>query len=264
MDRPDRPGVRLRFAPELRFFLPARTRAAEIRMDHDPTATLGHVVQSTGVPLTEVGRLLADGRCVGADHRPAPGTTADVTTITRPQRPPFSPPRFLLDVHLGALARRLRLVGVDTAYSNDLDDDTLVAMANRQHRVLLTQDRRLLHRRALAAGAFVHGQHPDDQLHDVLDRFVPPLAPWSRCSACNGPLIPAFKADVDHLLEPGTRRTYDTFSRCRDCGRVYWPGAHHTRLAAIVETARRVVAAAAEQADGPAGRVPSGWRTSET
>ncbi|MFD0775230.1 Mut7-C RNAse domain-containing protein [Streptomonospora algeriensis] len=244
MDRPDRPDVHLRFSPDLRLFLSARTRGAELRVDHDSTATLGHMVQSAGVPLTEVGTLLAGGRSVGSDHRPAPGETADVLPITRPQRLPFSPPRFLLDVHLGALARRLRLMGVDTAYSNDLDDGTLVAMANEQRRALLTQDRRLLHRRALEAGAFVHGRYPDEQMCDVLDRFAPPLAPWSRCGACNGLLVPTAKENVDHLLEPGTRRTQNAFTRCRGCGRVYWPGAHHPRLAAIVETAERVVAAA--------------------
>ncbi|MUL41719.1 hypothetical protein FZ103_11130 [Streptomonospora sp. PA3] len=172
------------------------------------------------------------------------GAARPVAGISRPQPLPFAPPRFLLDVHLGALARRLRLVGVDTAYSNDLDDDTLVAMANEQRRALLTQDRRLLHRRALEAGAFVHGQDPDEQLRDVLDRFAPPLAPWSRCTACNGRLAPVAKEAVDHLLEPGTRATYDVFARCRACGRVYWPGAHHTRLAEIVRTAQTVVAAA--------------------
>ncbi|GAA1753573.1 Mut7-C RNAse domain-containing protein [Streptomonospora arabica] len=244
MARDDRPQVLVRFADGLRFLLPSRHRSAEVRVDRDPTATLGHLVQSTGVPLTEVGGLLADGCPVGPGHRPGPGQTADVLPVERPQRLPASPPRFLLDVHLGALARRLRLVGVDTAYGNDLDDDTLVAMANRQRRALLTQDRRLLHRRALEAAAFVRGHGPDDQLRDVLDRFAPPLAPWSRCTACNGPLVPATKEAVEHLLEPGTRRTYADFARCRECGRVYWPGAHHARLAAIVETAREAVAGA--------------------
>ncbi|QBI56309.1 hypothetical protein EKD16_22780 [Streptomonospora litoralis] len=234
----------LRFAEELRFLLSPRNRDPEVEVVHDPTATLGHLVQSAGVPLTEVGGLLAAGREIGRDSRSEPGLTVDVLGITRPQRLPFDPPRFLLDVHLGALARRLRLVGVDAAYDNDRDDDTLIAMANEQRRALLTQDRRLLHRRALDAGAFVRGRKPDDRMRDVLDRFAPPLAPWSRCTACNGLLLPAAKEAVSHLLEPGTRATYSTFARCRECGRVYWPGAHHVRLESIVETARAVVAAA--------------------
>jgi uncharacterized protein len=105
--------------------------------------------------------------------------------------------------------------------------------------VLLTQDRGLLRRRALWLGAYVRGARPDDQLRDVLDRFKPPLAPWTRCPACNGPLSPVAKAAVAPMLPPGTRRTYQTFSRCRTCGQVYWHGAHCKRLEQIIDSAVR-------------------------
>ena len=157
-------------------------------------------------------------------------------------------PRFVLDVHLGTLARRLRLVGVDTAYTNDADDDELIEQANASRRVLLTQDRGLLRRRALWLGAYVRGAIPDNQLRDVLDRFAPPLAPWTRCTACNGALAPASKADVGPLLPPGTRRTYQAFARCRACGHVYWRGAHSRQLQQVVDAALGTVAAARSRA----------------
>ena len=50
----------------------------------------------------------------------------------------------------------------------------------------------------------------------MLDRFRPRLAPWTRCPACNGLLAPVAKAAVAPVLPPGTRRTYQTFSRCRN------------------------------------------------
>jgi uncharacterized protein with PIN domain len=155
--------------------------------------------------------------------------------VARPQR--LADPRFVLDVHLGTLARRMRLLGIDTAYRNDATDTDLVAKANTERRVLLTQDRGLLRRRALLAGAYVRGARPDDQLADVLERFDPPLAPWSRCPTCNGRLRPVPKREVQHLLEPGTRRTYAEFSRCQACGRPYWRGAHAQRLNAIITMA---------------------------
>jgi len=105
--------------------------------------------------------------------------------------------------------------------------------------VLLTQDRGLLRRRRLWLGAYVRGARPDDQLADALDRFRPALAPWTRCTACNGLLSPASKSDVEPLLLPGTRRTYQDFSRCGGCGRVYWRGAHSQQLQLIVESAVR-------------------------
>ncbi len=227
------------FAGELLMFLAPRDRRAPVQVAIDGTSTLTHVVESLGVPRTEIGELRADGRHVPAGHRPVAGERVYVCPVPRPQR--VTPPRFLLDVHLGTLARRMRLVGVDTAYANDLDDDTLVDLADEVRRVLLTQDRGLLRRRALWLGAYVRGAGPDEQFADVLDRFAPPLAPWTRCVVCNGTLSPVGKAEVEHLLEPGTRRTQNAFARCHDCGRVYWPGAHHDRLAAIVETAVRAV-----------------------
>ena len=55
----------------------------------------------------------------------------------------------------------------------------------------------------------------------------------------NGHLSPAAK--VDPLLQPGTRRTYQAFSRCQSCGQVYWRGAHSKRLEQIIDTVVRAI-----------------------
>jgi uncharacterized protein len=241
-------GVCLRFGEDLRFFLAQRNRRPDVRVPRDGTSTVGHLVEALGVPLTEVGALEIDGRPVSASGRPAEGDVVDVGPVTRPQRVPIEPLRFVLDVHLGTLARRLRLLGVDSAYANDADDDQLIVQANEQNRLLLTQDRGLLRRRSLRHGGYVRGARPDRQLRDVLERFAPPLAPWTVCTACNGRLRAVPKADVERELRPGTRRTYQVFARCRDCGRVYWRGAHSPRL-------ERIVADAAAAVARPAGRL---------
>jgi uncharacterized protein len=232
------PVVEITVAAELEIFR-RRGRSAQhgrpTQIACDGVSTLGHVVESVGVPLTEVGGLLVNGRPAAAGYRPGGGDVVRVQGVNRPQRP--SPHRFVLDVHLGTVARWLRLVGVDAAYSTDADDDELIDQANAGQRVLLTQDRGILRRRSLWLGAFVRGARPAEQFADVLDRFAPPLAPWTRCTACNGPLARVAKAEVSPRLQPGTRRSYQAFSRCRDCGHVYWRGAHSGRLDAIVESA---------------------------
>lgn len=243
------PEITITFAPELRLFVPASRRGAGSRMVTDGSATLGHVVESLGVPLTEVGRLEADGVPVPRSHVPREGERIMVRSVVRPQRLPATAagdaeagagPRFLLDVHLGTLARRLRLLGVDAAYdSTDPGDAALAARSARERRVMLSRDRGLLHRRELWAGGYVYSHRPEEQLRDVLGRFAPPLAPWTRCTACNGRLRPAEKTDVRDRLEHGTAHTYEVFAQCADCGRVYWQGAHHDRLTAIVADALR-------------------------
>jgi uncharacterized protein len=235
-------GVRLRFDEELRFFLaPRHRREPVVNVGHDGTSTAGHLVESLGVPLTEVGSLTVGGRPEPAGYRPADGDVVDVGPVARPQRLPLATLRFVLDVHLGTLARRLRLLGVDCAYANDAGDDELVERANAEDRVLLTQDRGLLRRRALRHGGYVRGARPDQQLRDVLERFAPPLDPWTICTACNGRLRLAPKAEVEAELQPGTRRSYHEFARCADCGRVYWRGAHGRRLERIVAAAAATV-----------------------
>jgi uncharacterized protein with PIN domain len=220
----------VRVAAPLRFLLSPRHRHGEVEVPVDGASTAVHVIESLGVPRTEIGEL----RGASLDERLSDGDVVDVLPVVRPQR--LWEPRFVLDVHLGTLARRMRLLGLDVAYRNDAEDAELVTQGAAEGRIVLTQDRGLLRRRALVAGAFVRGSRPDEQLADVLDRFDPPLAPWSRCPACNGQLEPVAKHEVAHLLEDGTRRSYTNFSRCTACAQLYWRGAHADRLDAIIAT----------------------------
>ncbi|WP_338702340.1 Mut7-C RNAse domain-containing protein [Streptomyces sp. Q6] len=230
------PEIHVQVAAELGLFVPAARRggvAAPLRTDG--VSTLGHVVESLGVPLTEVGALVVDGRTAPTGHIPAAGEHVEVRPVARPQHVPGAPLRFLLDVHLGTLARRLRLLGIDAAYeATDIGDPALAALSAAERRVLLSRDRGLLRRRELWAGAYVYSDRTDDQLRDVLSRFAPELSPWTRCTACNGVLAEARKEDVADRLEGGTRATYDVFARCTACDHVYWRGAHHDRLEAMV------------------------------
>ncbi|MFJ2927625.1 Mut7-C RNAse domain-containing protein [Streptomyces massasporeus] len=232
------PEIQVEFAPELHVFVPRARAEGTVRAATDGVSSLGHVIESLGVPLTEVGALIVAGREVPFAHVPEAGEAVAVRAVARPQQVPGAPLRFLLDVHLGTLARRLRLLGVDTAYeSTDIGDPALAARSAAERRVMLSRDRGLLRRRELWAGAFVYSTRPEEQLRDVLERFRPELLPWTRCTACNGVLREATKDEVADQLKHGTHATYDVFAQCTACGRAYWRGAHHEQLEAIVEQA---------------------------
>jgi uncharacterized protein with PIN domain len=234
------PTLLLQVPEDLRFLLPRARRSGVVRLEAASTDTVGHVVQAAGIPLTEVGTLLLD-------EYPVPPTAAAVEgvltlrPVARPQSTPTVPPRFVLDVHLGGLARRLRILGLDTAYLTEAADAELVSQARAEQRVLLTQDRGLLRRRALPAGALVRGSNTAAQLDDVLERFAPDLQPWMRCTRCGASLEPASVEQAAPRLEPGTLRTYTEFARCTSCGQIYWRGAHARRLERIVEHAEEIV-----------------------
>jgi uncharacterized protein with PIN domain len=213
-----------------------------------------------GVPLTEVGMLRLDGQPAEAGTQAPAAGTLHAMARQRPQPAPTTPPRFVLDVHLGTLARRMRLLGLDVAYRNDARDDELVTMSLAQQRVLLTRDRGLLMRRALSWAAYVYGQRCDDQLTDVLHRFAPRLQPWTRCVVCNGPLEAVDVADIADQVQPGTLRTYSDYVRCTSCRRPFWRGAHARHLQATVERAMKIAMAVhTPNTPGPAAGPGERW-----
>jgi uncharacterized protein len=227
------------FDPGLHIFVAAANRRPGAAVQTDATSSLGHVVEALGVPLTEVGELLVDGRPAQAGHIPVSGEHIEVRKLAFPQQVP-GPLRFMLDIHLGTLARRLRVLGIDAAYETpDIGDAALATRSAQEQRVMLSRDRGLLHRRELFAGAYVYSHKPAVQLDEILDRFEPELAPWTRCTACNGVLRPVPKEEMQDRLESGTAKSYDAFAECESCGRAYWRGAHSASLDAIVEQATR-------------------------
>ena len=232
------PQVTVVVDPSLRFLLPRRDRGNQAVRDAAPTETVAHLLQILGVPLTEIGEASVDGRRI---HRAALRTThigdSSVVDVKARAWPQPNSGRFLLDAHLGTLARRMRLLGIDTAYEPSGEDSDLAIRSATEHRELLTRDRGLLFRKAVHDGALVRSDDAEEQLDEVLRRFRPRLAPWTRCLRCGAPLIEVPAAEVTALLKPGTVRTYHAFSRCTGCGRVYWRGAHAQRLEALVNRA---------------------------
>lgn len=178
-----RPQMQVRFAAELRLFLKPAHRGGTVRVACDGASSLGHVVQSLGVPLTEVGHLVVNGGPVTPRYRPRGGDVAEAGPVVRPQPVPTA--RFILDVHLGALARRLRLAGVDAAYPGDLDDNALIEQANAGRRVL-----------------FDPRPRPAAPAHPVAGRLRVWRTPRRPAGRCAGPVRPAAGAvDPVHRLQ---------------------------------------------------------------
>jgi uncharacterized protein len=241
--------VDVRVYAELNDFVAPELRGAVMRRPFRPHQTVKDVIEAAGVPHTEVDLVLVNGEPVGFSHRPTAGDritvypvfeALDIGPVNRLRPQPLRAVRFVVDVHLGRLARLLRLLGFDTSWANDLDDETLATIGGSEHRVVITRDRGLLKRRRVTHGLFVHSESPVEQAVEVVQRLdlARRLAPFSRCLSCGGELAPVDKADVLDRLEPLTRQHFDEFHRCRACGQVYWRGSHHARLAQVVDQIR--------------------------
>ena len=227
------------------FLRPAWRRATSIHVVTGHPA-VKDLIESLGVPHPEVDLILANGTSVPFDYAVQDAdriavfprfTTIDVGTVSCVRPPPLATTRFVLDVHLGRLARHLRLAGLDAVYQVDAHDRELADIASHDGRILLTRDVGLLKRRMVSHGYFVRETHPQRQLVEVLRRFNPELSPFSRCLRCNTELRAASKAAVESSLQPATRQYYDRFQECTGCGRIYWKGSHWKRLTTLIDAA---------------------------
>lgn len=240
--------VQVRFYAELNDFLRPERRGRDIAVDVAAGTTVKDLIESLGVPHTEVEVILVEGRSVDFGYKVSDAERVSVYPVfesfeispvfLRPA--PLREPRFVLDVHLGRLARHLRLLGFDAKWTNDADDEDLASASVSEARILLTKDIGLLKRRMITRGYYVRETSPRLQVTEVLRRFDlhDRITPFSRCLECNSELSPATKEDAMARVPSRVLREHDTFSRCPRCGRIYWRGSHYDRLAAFVEQVR--------------------------
>ena len=145
---------------------------------------------------------------------------------------PAMSPRFVADAMLGRLARWLRVLGYDTLYDASLDDRSLVELANREDRILLTRDRHLLRDLRPRRAVEITRDAPLDQLASVADELALPTPNelFRRCLVCNTPLDNVSGAEAADLVPPAARGLPGPVRRCPACERVYWPGSHVRRM----------------------------------
>ena len=238
--------VQLRFYEELNDFLASALRKVDIAHTFDRRASVKDMIESFGVPHTEVDIILVNGQSVDFSYIVQDGDrisvypmfeSLDVSPLLRLRPAPLRSPAFVLDTNLGRLARYLRLLGFDCLYQNDYDDDTVATIADSEQRTVLTRDRALLQRRIITRGYFVREVRPRLQVKEVLARFdlYRLIAPFSRCIRCNGALQAVDKQIIEQRLEPKTRKYFESFMRCSDCGQIYWQGSHHARSLRLIE-----------------------------
>ena len=241
--------VHLRFYAELQDCLPAaRNRLGTGGLDHafSGQVSVKDMVESLGVPHTEVDLILANGDSVDFSYRVRDGDrisfyprfqSIDVGPILRVRPRPLPELRFVLDVHLGKLASFLRLLGFDSLYRRDFEDASLARLSNAERRILLTRDRGLLKRSQVTHGYWIRATSPRRQLIEVVRRFGlwDRLEPFSRCLRCNGAIESIRSEEVVSRLLPRTREHYRKFRWCPKCERVYWKGSHHDRMQGFLE-----------------------------
>ena len=240
MERPPS-RVYVRFYAELNDHLRPEQRYQTLEKSFQVASTAKDIIESFGVPHTEVELIAANGDTVDFNYRVRVGDriavypmfeAVDITPELRVREMPLREPKFVLDVHLGKLAAYLRMLGFDTFYRSCYSDPELVKVSVEHARILLTRDRGLLKNGAVTHGYWLRETDSRLQAAEIIRRFdlAKQIKPFTRCMACNGLLRPVSKRDVLDSLPPRTAELHDEFQQCIQCRRTYWKGSHYERM----------------------------------
>lgn len=235
-----------RFYEELNDFLAPGRRKVSFPYDFNGAPAIKDAIEALGVPHTEVDMILANGHSVGFEYALQPGDriavypvfeALDISPIIRLRPAPLREVRFVLDVHLGKLAKFLRLLGFDVGYQTGATDDAIIRQARRERRIILTRDRGILKDGRVTHGYWVRNTHPPEQCREVLRRFdlARAIAPFTRCLECNGRLTERPRSEVGARVPPRVAARCREFRACDRCGRLYWKGTHYAALRTRIE-----------------------------
>jgi uncharacterized protein len=233
--------ARFRFYEELNEFLPLNKRKELFDYSFKGNPSVKDAIEALGVPHVEVDLILVNSISVNFSKKLISGDmvsvypvfeSIDITPVIHLREKPLRDIKFILDVHLGKLAKYLRLCGFDTLYRTDLNDREIIDLSVCEKRIILTHDIGLLKNNRVTHGYWIRSQFHDEQLREVLLRFdlVNQILPFTRCMECNGLLAKVPKADILDRLLPHIRETFQKFIKCTGCNRIYWEGSHYEKM----------------------------------
>lgn len=233
--------VTFRCYAELNDFLSRNRRYKNFSKRFDYSASIKDAIESMGVPHSEVDLILVNGKSKSfryhiknLDHIAVYPVfeSLNISEVSRVRRKPLRKPKFILDVHLGKLARYLRLLGFDTLYQNDYSDRLIVNLAKKERRIILTRDVGLLKNKTVSRGLWLRNTQPIKQTREVLKRLdlYSEIKPFTRCLECNGMIKKVSKKKIQHFLPAKTSLYYQQFFRCKSCQKLYWHGSHYKKL----------------------------------
>lgn len=235
-----------RFYEELNDFLPTKKKNKEFLYQFNGNPSIKEAIETLGVPHPEIDLILVNGISVGFDYHLQHEDrifvypvfeSLDISAVTLLKKKPLRLIAFILDVHLGTLAKLLRMLGFDTLYKNNFKDIEIINMSLRENRIILTRDRGILKNKTVTYGYWLRSVKPIEQSREIINRFdlVPQIKPFQRCISCNGMIRRIEKKSVMPQLSIKTACDYNEFYKCMNCSKIYWKGSHYNRMKAQID-----------------------------
>jgi len=239
--------IEIRFYEELNDFLPRKRSKVTFQHNYNGNMSIKDVIESLGIPHTEIDLILVNGKSVDFSYKTENNDlvsvypvfeSLDISNVTKLRPKPLRTTNFVLDVHLGKLARYLRMLGFDTLYENNYSDPQIIDISIKENRIILTRDIGILKNGSVTHAYWIRSQKPKEQLQEVINRFnlSGSYKPFNRCIDCNGHIQVVEKDKVLDKLKPKTRKYFNKFYQCTTCKKVYWEGSHYHRMVKRINT----------------------------
>ena len=238
--------VTLRSYEELNDFLPKVKKKKRFVHNFIDRTSVKDLMESLGVPHTEVDLILVNGKSVGFEYIINDGDdisvypvfeSLDISDVQHLRPKPLRNPKFVADVHLGRLARYLRMMGFDVYYKNNLSDEEIVKISSKERRAILTRDIGILKRTEVTHGYFLRSDNVEKQTEEVVKRFdlQKSIKEFTRCLECNSELLKIEKGKIIQRLPPKVAATQNEFFICPECQKLFWAGTHHQKMLSLVQ-----------------------------
>lgn len=235
-----------RFYAELNDFLPLRRKQIAFVQAFKTPVTVRETIESIGIPLSEVDMILVNETSAGFEHKLKEYDyisvfpvfeSMDISSTTKVRKTALRTTLFVVDAHLGKLAKYLRMLGFDTMYRPDIQDDEIISLAKKEKRIILTRDKPLLRSKEVSHGYFVRSIEKHEQLREVVNKFdlKSQFKSFTRCMTCNTSLVKADREEMNNKIDEDILSRFKAFYCCPLCDKVYWEGSHFKRMEAYIK-----------------------------
>jgi len=229
--------AKFRFYEELNDYLPSKYKKKSFQYTYKGNPSVKDVIEAIGIPHTEVELILVNGKSVDFNYHLQDRDSIsvypvfeslDISPVIKLRSKPLRENIFILDIQLGKLAKKLRMLGFDTLYKNDYKDIQIIKISKKEHRIILTRHKALLKNRSVTHGYWIRATNPELQLIEILKRFdlKNQFKSFTRCIECNGKVTSVDKDDIIDQLLPKTKKYFNTFYQCTQCKKIFWKGSH--------------------------------------
>ena len=243
--------VHFRFYEELNDFLPGSKKKKRFEHSYIDRASVKDMIEAFGVPHTEIDLILVNGKSVDFNYIIKDDDdvsvypvfeSLDISNVQHLRPKPLREPKFVVDEHLGKLARYLRMLGFDSFYKNNYNRNELVEISLNEKRTILTKDKNVLKRSDVTHGYFVRNANVKNQVKEIIKRFdlQKEINEFTRCLECNSLLQTVKKETIVDRIPPKVAEWLDTFLSCSNCNKIYWRGTHHQKMNSFIQSMKNI------------------------